>query len=174
MKRSPRKKTVAARGSEPKNGRLYTLDVHLFSGPMTESFVKKNPKICRMIEIGGGLMLTDLHDVIFAAFDREEEHLYEFQIGGKGPMDPEARRYMPDMDTGLGLPGPEVDGDAARTTIDSLKLKRGDVFGYWFDFGDDWRHRIDIVSVEEETGSKRSPRIVKRVGKSPPQYARWR
>lgn len=48
--------------------------------------------------------------------------------------------------------------------------QRGDVFGYWFDFGDDWRHQIDVVAVETGTGSAKRPRIVKRVGKSPPQY----
>lgn len=31
---------------------------------------------------------------IFDAFDREEEHMYEFQPAGKGPMDPKARRYV--------------------------------------------------------------------------------
>ena len=137
---------------------------------MTPSFVKKNGTVCRTIEIGGGRTLSDLHDAIFEAFDREEEHLYEFQVGGKGPMDPEARRYMPDVDTSLGLPGPDVDGDAARTVIDSLGLKPGDAFGYWFDFGDDWRHQIDVVAVEAGAGSAKRPRVVKRVGKSPPQY----
>src|SRR5207253_7941149 len=73
---------------------LYALEVFIISGPMTDSFIKKNKVISRTIQIRGDQTLEDLHHAIFEAFDREEEHMYEFQIGGKGPMDPKARRYV--------------------------------------------------------------------------------
>jgi hypothetical protein len=60
---------------------------------MSEEFVKENQVVLRKIEIRGDQTLEDLHIAIFDAFDREEEHLYEYQIGGKGPNDPQAVRY---------------------------------------------------------------------------------
>ena len=56
------------------------------------------------------------------------------------------------------------------TTIDSLALKVGGRFGYWFDFGDDWWHQINVEAIDEGIPRGRFPRVTKRVGKNPPQY----
>jgi hypothetical protein len=64
------------------DNRLYTLDVFIINGPMTRSFVKKNRVISRTIQIRGDQTLEDLHHAIFYAFGREDEHMYEFQVGG--------------------------------------------------------------------------------------------
>jgi hypothetical protein len=148
---------------------IYTLEVFLISGPVTEEFARQIPVVSRTIKIRGDQSLEQLHDVIFKAFDREEEHLYEFQVGGKGPNDPTARRY------GLTIPDDDIFGeyeesDVIETTIDSLNLKKDESFGYWFDFGDDWWHQIDVISIEDKNSKGKYPRISKRVGKSPPQY----
>ena len=150
--------------------RLYTLDVFILNGPMAERFVKKNRVISRTIQIRGGQTLEVLHNAIFSAFDREDNHMYEFQIGGKGPMDPKARRYTLHVyDNDENPPA----GDVERTTIGSLGLKVDDAFGYWFDFGDDWWHQINVVAIEETAGRGKFPKVVKRVGESPPQYVDW-
>ncbi len=146
---------------------LYTLEISIISGPVTQGFINDNPVVSRTIEIRGNQTLEDLHHVIFEAFDREEEHMYEFQVGGKGPNNPRARcygltRFMADK-TGL-------KGDVARTTLDSLKLKIDEAFGYWFDFGDDWWHQINILSIEQATAGVKYPRVINRIGQSPPQY----
>ena len=97
--------------------------------------------------------------------------MYEFQFGGKAPMDPAARRYV----LPVALEGADDDPPAAgrvdQTTLDSLNLKEGDRFGYWFDFGDDWWHQINVEGVGEADPKGKYPRVTKRVGKSPPQYA---
>ena len=163
-----------ARASVKKNDRLFTLDVYIISGPMTEDFIKKNKVICRTIQIRGDQTLEDLHYAIFKAFDREDQHPYEFQVGGKGPMDPEARRYvLPGRFESLLPTTPTPVGDVTHTTIGSLGLQKDDVFGYWFDFGDDWWHQIDVVDIEQEAGDGKYPKITKRVGESPPQYVDW-
>lgn len=46
-------------------------------------------------------------------------------------------------------------------------------FGYWFDFGDDWRHQIDVIEIKKATPKKRYPKVTKRTGESPPQYIDW-
>ena len=166
------KKQTKNRAIQPPadDNRLYTLDVFILNGPMTERFVKKNRVISRTIQIRGGQTLEVLHNAIFSAFDREDDHMYEFQIGGKGPMDPKARRYTLHVyDDDKNPPA----GDVERTTIGSLGLKVDDAFGYWFDFGDDWWHQINVVAIEETAGRGKFPKVVKRVGESPPQYVDW-
>jgi hypothetical protein len=160
-------------GAKPQAKRVYTLEVAIHGGPMTKRFARKNRKISRTIEARGDHSLADLHRAIFDAFDREEEHMYEFQFGGKRPMDPEARRYGPAM--AMVDPFGEEDGsaDAERTTLDSLGLATGDVFGYWFDFGDDWWHQINVLAIAEGAPCGRLPKVTARVGESPPQYMNW-
>jgi hypothetical protein len=162
-----RKRSVNA--SRKKNY-LYTLDVFIISGPIASDFARRNKVICRTIQIRGDQKLVDLHRAIFAAFDREEDHMYEFQIGGKGPTDPKASRYVLRPSTGGLLSNRKRAGDVTRTPVGSLGLKKGDAFGYWFDFGEDWWHQINVVAVEGEAPSGRYPKVVKRIGESPPQY----
>jgi len=72
---------------------LYVLNAIVIDGPVTEEFIEENPQVFRTIEIKGSQMLETLHQIIFKAFDRQDEHMYEFQVGGEGPNDPNARRY---------------------------------------------------------------------------------
>jgi hypothetical protein len=72
--------------------KLYTPQVFLIGGPLPEEFAGK--EISRTIQIRGDQTLDVLHLAIFKAFDREEQHLYEFQLG-RGPMDPKGPRYSP-------------------------------------------------------------------------------
>lgn len=151
---------------------LYVLEVALRSGPVTEKFLKKNPQVIRTIEIRGDQTLADLHAIIFKAFDREEEHLYEFQLKGNRPNDPNADRYgllsplQDELDDGL-------TGEVGSTQIGALGLTVGEPFGYWFDFGDDWWHQVSVVAVGRSQPKTRYPRITERIGASPPQYAEF-
>ena len=149
---------------------IITLEVFLISGPMRAKFVKKNQTISRTILIRGKQTLQQLHEAIFDAFDREEEHMYEFQLGGKGPMDPKAKRYGPPVHGSL-FSGEEPGEDASKTSIGALGLKVGATFGYWFDFGDDWWHQVNVVAMDDAVPPGKYPMVAKRVGQSPPQYA---
>ena len=171
MARSRKSAAKASQPTEQDNVRLYTLDVFIISGPVSEKFAKKNPVVFRTIQIRGDQTLEDLHHAIFDAFGRWEEHMYEFQFG-KGPMDPKARRYLlpSALKVDMGADKPPA-GSVDQTTIQSLKLKVGDRFGYWFDFGDDWWHQINVEGVEDKVPARgKFPKVTKKVGKSPPQY----
>src|SRR5947208_928928 len=74
--------------------RVYTLEVFIIDGPMTKAFAEQNRVVSRTIVMRGDQTLMDLHYAIFDAFRREDEHAYEFQLGGKRPMDPKAKRYV--------------------------------------------------------------------------------
>jgi len=156
-----------------RDDRLFTLDVFIISGPMAKKFVEKNKVVSRTIQIRGDQTLEDLHYAIFDAFKRFDQHMYEFQIGGKRPMDPKARRYVLSGALDETFTDSRPAGDVALTTIGSLGLKVGDAFGYWFDFGDDWWHQINVVAITEKAGRGKYPRVTKRMGKSPPQYVDW-
>ena len=143
---------------------LYVVSVFLRAGPVSEKFASK--RIQRDIEVRGDQTLERLHQAIFAAFDRSDEHLYEFQFG-KRPFDPDGPNY--------GIPDPQEskkgDRDARTTTLDDLELKPDRVFGYLFDFGDEWFHQVQVERIEQAIPTVTYPRVIKRVGKSPPQYA---
>jgi hypothetical protein len=168
--------TPARTASRPKGAgtpHIYTLDVFLLSGPLTKRFVQKNPVVRRTLQIRGDQTLQHLHRAIFDAFGRDDEHAYEFQFG-KRPMDPEGPRYV--LPAEFEIERDEDNPPAGRvteTTLDSLGLKVGRRFGYWFDYGDDWWHQINVEAVEEKAPRGKYPRVTKRVGKSPPQYVDW-
>jgi hypothetical protein len=168
------KRGQRVRGWVPKDDRLFTLEVCIIGGPMTEKLMKKNKVICRTFQILGDQTLEDLHYAIFDAFDREDQPIFEFQVGGKGPMDPKAKKYVLSGAFENPIPGnTQAAGDVARASVGSLGLKKGDAFGYWFDFGDDWWHQINVMDVEEKAGSGEYPKVTKRAGESPPQYVDW-
>ncbi|MGH7136558.1 MAG: IS1096 element passenger TnpR family protein, partial [Pirellulales bacterium] len=158
--RKPRR--PAPRPSAPP-AKLYVFSVFLAGGPIGEKFANK--VVQRVIEIRGDQTLDELHHAIFEAYDRWDEHLYEFQFG-KRPFDPGG----PDYGTDNG-PKKKNYGDARTTTLDDLNMDPERAFGYWFDFGDDWYHQIQVERIEQAIPTVTYPRVVKRVGKSPPQYS---
>ncbi len=142
---------------------LYVVSVYLMSGPISKKFATNG--VIRVIEIRGDQTLEQLHQAIFKAHDRLDEHLYEFQFG-KRPFDSDGPNYgVPDEQA-----GEHGDGDARTTKLDALDLKAGRAFGYRFDFGDDWFHQVQVDRIEQAIPTVTYPRVTKRVGKSPPQY----
>jgi hypothetical protein len=173
--KSAKKKSTKRKGPRKKPDergvRLYTLNVELVGGPVTEEFIEKNPTVSRAIQIRGDQTLEDLHYAVFDAFNRFDEHLYEFQFGTR-PNHRRNKRYGLPMD----MEDPwleEPAEDLTCTTIASLGLRRRMKFWYWFDFGDDWWHRIEVIGVEDAPSRGKFPKVVKRVGASPPQYPDW-
>lgn len=148
--------------------RVYVLEVSITEGLMDEEFAESNPVISRTIEIEGLSTLEQLHKVIFKAFDREEEHLYEFQLDSDA-QDPDKRFILEEMDE----EEEEDCGFVEHTTLNELHLEEGDTIGYLFDYGDLWLHEIDVKMIKQVEEGVKYPRIVKKVGKSPLQYAEW-
>ncbi|MEN6308802.1 MAG: plasmid pRiA4b ORF-3 family protein [Anaerohalosphaeraceae bacterium] len=147
-------------------GSVYVLKVAL----------EENAKIWRNIAIRGGQTLHDLHDIIFDAFDRDDEHLYSFYI----PDRPFKKRPLRIHDVSVEYTHPfnfDECGygnvqlfNASETPIQSLDLKEGQQFYYLFDFGDSWWHTITVESTAGQADGEKYPRILERKGKSPEQY----
>ncbi len=153
---------------------VFRIKVTLLSGMITQEYLDNNPTPpSRTIDILGSQTLYALHKKIFEAFDRYDEHMFEFQIGGKRPMAKNCKHYglvMDDMFSDFFPDTPKVE-DVHDTDIASLELKVKKIFFYWFDFGDDWWHELEVLAITPLEGSKkRYPKVVERVGESPEQY----
>jgi hypothetical protein len=151
--------------ASPKDPKVYTIDVTFAAFANTQTFKRRNKKVLRTIEIRGDQTLADLHEAIFIAFDRYDEHLYEFQFG-KGPRDRDGPLFRAPFPGG----GDPMFGNAEEKTIESLKLRVKRVFGYLFDFGDEWKHHLEVVAIGEPVAGEKYPRLAKKIGDSPPQY----
>jgi hypothetical protein len=53
-----RKAAAAQQPAKQDTGRLYTLEVFIISGPITEKFAKKNPVVSRTIQMRGDQTLA--------------------------------------------------------------------------------------------------------------------
>ncbi len=146
--------------------KLYDLKVTLVDAPPHAGPIEN--EISRTIQIRGDLKLADLHQAIFDAFDREEEHMYEFLFDEETPK--RRARYTRGADVENDAADGPPAGDALETTIASLGLKHEDCFLYVFDFGDRWVHEIEVVGFEQGSGFPSSPSVIARVGEAPPQY----
>lgn len=119
--------------------------------------------IWRTIEIKGDQTLDQLHNAIFKAYERCDEHLYAFFLSNK-PWDSSSEYGLPDPN------GDRKIKNSKRTKIDSIHLQEKKKFLYLFDFGDEWHHPIQVLSIREEEAAGRYPRIVESKGEAPPQY----
>jgi hypothetical protein len=119
-------------------------------------------------------IFDELHDVIFQAFDRFDEHLYSFFMTRKDTKNIQSIYDAPEIthpksvEDGLGFGKSKK--STAKTRIGEVCLNENDVFHYLFDFGDDWWHRIKVQKVSETKSKKKHIKIIKSVGESPPQY----
>lgn len=89
-----------------------------------------DPPIWRSVRIPGSLTLGDLHYVIQALMDWEDEHLHEFAIGKQiyGPADMLDDEVLDEDEVTLAM------------LLGSTRKK----FTYLYDFGDDWRVTAEI------------------------------
>ena len=137
--------------------------------------LKGSKRISRTIALRGDQTLDDLHEAIFAAFDRYDEHLYSFYFPKaptwRGTPGPKPKEYTaPQM---FDAPGPLADKsrrDASATKLDDLRLRPGGKFEYLFDFGDSWWHEGTVEAVNPSVPRARYPQIRESRGASPPQY----
>ena len=133
-------------------------------------------KIYRIIRILGNQTLDTLHNIIFAAFNREEEHLYSFYMTKKATKSYNTRYKAPEYTSDYSgfstasIFDPGRKSGSAKEIIDALQLKENDVFYYLFDFGDSWWHEVTLLSIAETDNAKGYPKIVKKAGRSPKQY----
>ena len=108
------------------------------------------PVICRRLVVPISWDLGQLHLVLQAAFNWWDYHLHEFEIGGLSYGDPEtANELADDMD-------PRV-LDEAEIRLADFSRDDGVSFLYTYDFGDNWRHRVELEQLLAESPPPRPP-----------------
>ena len=143
------------------------LCVELLSG--ADFHAKKSAPVLRVIDIRADQTLADLHQAIFDAFDRYDDHLYHFCFGSKRPYDGKGELYGIEVDEDP-IFGPPVH-DALAKRLTSFTFKKGDRFHYLFDFGDDWWHSIEVTAVGLPVEPNVDYPVLRQgLGESPRQY----
>jgi hypothetical protein len=110
--------------------------------------VDSEPQIWRRFELRGSLALSQVHQVLQAAFGWEDVHLHRFATSDPfaplRPVDgefPEVQQWLPAKE--CEEPGDRPEEDCS---LDQLRtLGFGGAF-YEYDFGDSWLHRLKQVS----------------------------
>ena len=106
--------------------------------------------------------LGRLHLVLQAAFNWWDYHLHTFEIGGLSYGDPEA--------------GNELAGELDARVFDQAEVRLADFsrddgvrFVYTYDFGDNWRHRVELEDLVAEDVAPKSARCVGGARARPPE-----
>jgi hypothetical protein len=120
------------------------------------------PPVKRRVQVPGEVNLAVLHEVVQSAMGWTNSHLHEFEIDGQ--------RY--------GIPDPDWDDqgvtDEAKSKLFRL-VEQGGSFGYLYDFGDNWAHRLTVQKIISPEPGVRYPRCVSGSGACPPEDVggRW-
>ena len=117
-----------------------------------------DPAPWREVEVPLSMTFKSLHNTIQAAFLWFNYHLWEFDYDGK--------IYGVPFDDGMDYRR-IYNAETARL----IRLRKDSVksFRYVYDMGDDWQHRVDVVSLFEQPTGTRLPRFVAGEWSRPPE-----
>lgn len=120
------------------------------------------PNVWRTIEIAETQTLHTLHRAIQDAVGFADDHLYSFYMSGQA------------WDRTTEFAHPSADGPSAnKVRIRNLNLRMKQRFLYLFDYGDEHRFEVQLVSTNPDAPKADYPRVVERHGKNPVQYPAW-
>ena len=114
------------------------------------------PEVTRVVLTPEDLRLDRLHQVLQAAFGWEDRHLWEFSVN-------DARWGLPDLEYDSGTQ------PAQRATVSDLLTAGQGAAWYTYDFGDHWRHRIQLEAQESAEEGRLYPRLEDVTGRCPPE-----
>lgn len=114
------------------------------------------PPIWRRLEVPSNSTLADLHQHIQTAFMWFDCHLHDFDVDGT--------TYG--IDDGEGWGDPPIDESTVRL---SEVADAGTTLTYTYDFGDNWRHRIEVEAVEPVDSGATYPRCTGGRRSAPPE-----
>ena len=123
--------------------------------------VKLSKGIWRKIRMSHENTFEELHLAIQEAFNFDNDHLYEFYIGG-------SRRTAKIIFTGDPSGGIEND-----ITLGEMAIYKGQKIKYVFDFGDMWEFDITVTNIDKNVPIPVKPEIIEIKGEAPEQYPDW-
>jgi hypothetical protein len=118
------------------------------------SLAEIEPPIWRTVLVKSSITLHELHRTIQMLFQWYDYHLYRFEIGERA----------------FEAPDEEAEGeDATRVKLNQLGLRPGNTFHYTYDFGDDWRHLVEVAAVEKADDQAWLPWVLDGARRGPPE-----
>lgn len=124
------------------------------------------PKVYRDIEIESRKSLYDLAAAIVRAFGFDFDHAFGFFSKLTGHIYDSPVRYdlFADMDVG------STAQSVKRTTVLQAFPEVGSKMLFLFDYGDQWKFRVEVIGFGEKAPKTRYPKVLAVVGEAPPQY----
>jgi hypothetical protein len=128
--------------------------------------VSLEPELYRDIELPGDRTLYDLAGAIVQAFGFDFDHAFGFFPKLTGNIFSANPRY--DLFADMG----EDNGSLSvkRTMVAQAFPKVGRKMTFLFDYGDEWRFRVELVGRGQKVPRARYPKILASVGQAPEQY----
>jgi len=125
------------------------------------TLIDSNPQIWREVLVPMDKTFEDLHYVIQAVMDWGNCHMHEFPLNES--------KYIGDEP-----PNPQSRKDRSYLKESKLKIKKylnkkGDSIKYIYDFGDYWRHEIEVIDVLEQDDNREYPICIDGENASPPE-----
>lgn len=124
------------------------------------------PKLYRDIEIESTDSLHGLALAITRAFEFDFDHAFGFFSRLAGRVFASPIRYELFADDAIGGASRSVRDTAVGDAFPRL----GSKMLFLFDYGDEWRFRVEVVSRGETAAGTVYPRVIASVGKAPAQY----
>jgi len=135
--------------------------------PTTVFRATLRPKLYRDIEIGATGTLRDLAAAIVGAFDFDLDHAYGFYGKLTGNYGHSPKKYELFADMGEGDPD---DPGVEATPFAAAFPRVGAKMLFLFDYGDEWRFKVEVIGVGEKVPRGRYPKVIASVGAAPIQY----
>jgi hypothetical protein len=131
--------------------------------------VSLDPKLYRDIEIPSGKKLYDLAAAIVAAFGFYFDHPFGFYslLTGDVLNSPIKYELFADLDD---IGEPSDAGSVERTRISEAFAEIGHKMTFLFDYGDNWKVRVELIGKGVKEQGAKYPKVRKRVGRAPKQY----
>ena len=116
------------------------------------------PPISRRIELAGSTSLDQFHNILQISFGWQNCHMHQFEkdeqrygvVDGDDPFDADT---LPE----------------AKHTLGDVLPHKGDQLLYWYDFGDDWYHEIEVEDILTPDVKTRYPRVTAGTRRCPPE-----
>ena len=127
----------------------------------------------RDIEIASNKSLYDLAAAIVRAFGFDFDHAFGFfsRLTGNIYHSPVRYELFADLNDDPFSRGDDREsGSVKRTKLAEAFPKVSRKMLFLFDYGDEWRFRVELVGFGEKTPKTRYPRVLAAVGEAPPQY----
>jgi hypothetical protein len=124
------------------------------------------PRVYRDIEIRSDESLAALAEAIVRAFDFDLDHAYGFfsKLTGNIYQSPARYELFADADGG------QEARSVKRTKVGDAFVRVGSKMLFLFDYGDEWRFKVEVIAMGEAAPRGRYPKILSTVGRAPDQY----